>query len=105
MCFIQCVITDALLADLQSTTAHISYNNQGPPPARANTSPRQKSETPPPLPPPPQDIPDTIPPPQQFGDQVSCVLTCLFIMPCFIGCQFVNCIRSIFPAAETKILI
>ncbi|KAL4223440.1 Transforming growth factor beta-1-induced transcript 1 protein [Mactra antiquata] len=60
---------DALLADLQCTTAHISYSNQGPPPARVNSSPAKKSETPPPLPPPPQDIPDTIPPPQQFGDQ------------------------------------
>ncbi|WAR03810.1 PAXI-like protein [Mya arenaria] len=74
--------TDALLADLQSTTAHISYNNSGPPPARPATqvSPAPKlgnqpepggrvSETPPPLPPPPQDLPDAIPPPHQFDDQ------------------------------------
>ncbi|XP_052220392.1 paxillin-like isoform X1 [Dreissena polymorpha] len=73
---------DALLADLQSTTAHISYSNQGPPLARGTVQPSAKpsylvapnpggrtNNTPSPLPPPPQDLPDTIPPPQQFDDQ------------------------------------
>ncbi|KAL3858007.1 hypothetical protein ACJMK2_012625 [Sinanodonta woodiana] len=73
---------DALLADLQSTTS--SHNrflsksttqqnsqqgsNTGYVYQTADQSQR-RSETPPPLPPPPQDLLETIPPPDQFGDQ------------------------------------
>lgn len=74
---------DALLADLQSTTnpnqsqaAAVSpRNSTGSSQQRYSSSSAQsprlsgRGETPPPLPPPPHDIPDTIPPPQQFVDQ------------------------------------
>lgn len=69
---------DALLADLQSTTANISSNTSSldrsvSPAYRTTVNTREEgarvSQTPPPLPPPPQDLPDAIPPPQQFGDQ------------------------------------
>ena len=74
-------ISDALLADLQSTTnpnlSQAPHNSTGSSQQRYSSSSAQsprtsgRGETPPPLPPPPHDIPDTIPPPQQFVDQVS----------------------------------
>lgn len=82
-----CIFPDALLADLQATTAHSSYNNQGPPPPRpanqTGSEPRHTIDSGPVrnahstenharLPPQSaQELPDTIPPPQQFGDQVT----------------------------------
>lgn len=73
---------DALLADLQSTTnPNLQHSPVSPQNSTGSTQQRHSSssihsprssgrgETPPPLPPPPHDIPDTIPPPQQFVDQ------------------------------------
>ena len=53
-----CSPPDALLADLQSTTSHISAYQESPPvaPPPQDDDPESREATPPPLPPPPRDV-------------------------------------------------
>ena len=63
-------LTDALLADLQSTTSQAnSYQlSAGQQQNDVNYGGRERSETPPPLPPPPpQELLDGIPPPRDYA--------------------------------------
>lgn len=68
-------ITDALLADLQSTTTSQSNQYQRPTGNQYQHDLRNRSETPPPLPPPPpQEVLDSIPPPRQFDEVIREIL-------------------------------